>query len=125
VKLVNNLIVGLNRLALAEGLAFAKAIGLDAAKTLDVLKEGNAFSVAMELKGHKMVAGDFTPEAKLSQHAKDVRIILEEAARAGASLPLSELHLRLLEQAEAAGLGELDNSAIVRVIEGRGAGSGE
>ncbi len=124
VKLVNNLIVGLNRLALAEGLAFAKAIGLDAAKTLEVLREGNASSVAMHVKGHKMVTGDFTPQAKLSQHAKDVRIMLEEAARAGASLPLSELHLRLLEQAEAAGWGELDNSAIMRVYERRVA-SGE
>jgi 3-hydroxyisobutyrate dehydrogenase-like beta-hydroxyacid dehydrogenase len=124
VKLVNNLIVGLNRLALAEGLAFAKAIGLDAAKTLEVLQDGNASSVAMHAKGHKMVTGDFTPQAKLSQHAKDVRIMLKEAARAGASLPLSELHLQLLEQAEAAGLGELDNSAIMRVIERRVA-SGE
>ena len=121
VKLVNNLIVGLNRLALAEGLAFAKAIGLDAAKTLEVLKDGNASSVAMEVKGHKMVAGDFTVQAKLSQHAKDVRIMLDEAARAGMSLPMSTLHLRLLEQAEAAGLGEVDNSAIVKLFEQRAA----
>lgn len=125
VKLANNLIVGLNRLALAEGLAFAKAIGLDAAKTLEVLQEGNASSVAMRLKGSKMVAGEFTLQAKLSQHAKDVRLILEEAARAGASLPLSELHLKLLEEAEAAGWGELDNSAIVQVYEKRGARSAE
>lgn len=117
VKLVNNLIVGLNRLALAEGLAFAKAIGLDAAKTLEVLQEGNASSVAMSLKGSKMVSGDFAPQAKLSQHAKDVRIMLDEAQRAGRSLPLSELHLRLLEEAESAGWGELDNSAIVKVFE--------
>jgi 3-hydroxyisobutyrate dehydrogenase-like beta-hydroxyacid dehydrogenase len=67
------------------------------------------------------VTGDFAPQAKLSQHAKDVRIMLDEAARAGISLPLSELHLRLLAEAEAAGWGELDNSVIVRVIEGRGA----
>jgi 3-hydroxyisobutyrate dehydrogenase-like beta-hydroxyacid dehydrogenase len=64
-----------------------------------------------------MVTGDFTPQAKLSQHIKDVRLILEEAARGGASLPLSTLHLELLEQAEAAGLGEMDNSAIIRVIQ--------
>jgi 2-hydroxy-3-oxopropionate reductase len=73
----------------------------------------------MEVKGHKMVAGDFAVQARLSQHAKDVRIMLEEAARAGAELPMSELHLRLLEEAEAAGWGELDNSAIVRVYERR------
>jgi 3-hydroxyisobutyrate dehydrogenase-like beta-hydroxyacid dehydrogenase len=119
VKLVNNLVLGLERVALAEGLVFAEAIGLDRAKTLDVLKQGNAYSVVMDTKGRKMVEGDFSLQAKLSQHAKDVRIILAEAARGGVSLPLSTLHLRLLEEAEAAGLGELDNSAIIRAIEQR------
>ena len=67
-----------------------------------------------------MVSGDFTPpQAKLSQHTKDVRIMLDEAARVGATLPLLELHLQLLEEAEAAGWGELDNSAILRVVERR------
>ena len=122
VKLVNNLILGLERVALAEGLVFAEAIGLDRGKTLDVLKQGNAYSVVMDTKGRKMVEGDFSLQAKLSQHAKDVRIILAEAARHGLSLPLSALHLELLEEAEAAGLGELDNSAIIRVIQQRGAG---
>ena len=118
IKLVNNLVLGLNRVSLAEGLVFAKAIGLDPAKTLDVLKEGNSYSVVMDTKGRKMVEGDFSLQAKLSQHAKDVRIILEEAKRGGVSLPLSELHLRLLAEAEAAGFGEQDNCAIIRAIEG-------
>ena len=116
VKLVNNLVLGLNRVALAEGLVFARAIGLDPAATLDVLKQGNSYSVVMDTKGRKMIEGDFSLQAKLAQHAKDVRIILEEAARGGTSLPLSQLHLQLLEAAEAAGLGELDNSAIIRTI---------
>jgi 3-hydroxyisobutyrate dehydrogenase-like beta-hydroxyacid dehydrogenase len=121
VKLVNNLVLGLNRVALAEGLVFAKAIGLDPAKTLDVLKEGNSYSGVMDTKGRKMIEGDFSLQAKLAQHAKDVRIILEEAARGGASLPLSRLHLELLSEAEAAGLGDVDNSAIIRAIEARAA----
>lgn len=121
VKLVNNLVLGLNRVALAEGLVFAKAIGLDPGATLDVLKEGNAYSIVMDVKGRKMVEGDFALQAKLSQHAKDIRIVLEEAQRGGVSLPLSELHLRLLGEAEAAGYGEADNSAIIRAIEARAA----
>jgi 3-hydroxyisobutyrate dehydrogenase-like beta-hydroxyacid dehydrogenase len=119
VKLVNNLVLGLNRVALAEGLVFARAIGLDPQKTLNVLKEGNSYSGVMDTKGRKMIDGDFSLQAKLSQHAKDVRIILEEAARGGAKLPLSELHLQLLGEAQAAGLGEVDNSAIIRSIEAR------
>jgi 3-hydroxyisobutyrate dehydrogenase-like beta-hydroxyacid dehydrogenase len=119
VKLVNNLVLGLNRVALAEGLVFAQAIGLDPAKTLNVLKEGNSYSGVMDTKGQKMIDSDFSLQAKLSQHAKDVRIILEEAERGGVSLPLSELHLQLLGEAEAAGYGEVDNSAIIRAIAGR------
>jgi len=123
VKLVNNLVLGLNRVALAEGLVFARAIGLDPARTLDVLKQGNSYSVVMDVKGRKMVEGDFSLQAKLSQHAKDIKIILEQAEQSGTKLPLSELHLRLLREAEAAGLGEVDNSAIIRAIERRGATS--
>ncbi len=116
-KLVNNLVLGLNRVALAEGLVFAQAIGMDPAKSLAVLKEGNAYSVVMDVKGEKMLSGDFTAQGKLTQHLKDVRLILEEAKRAGIELPLSQVHRRLLIAAEEAGFGEQDNSAIIRAIE--------
>jgi 3-hydroxyisobutyrate dehydrogenase-like beta-hydroxyacid dehydrogenase len=116
-KLVNNLVLGLNRAALAEGLVFANAIGMDAAKALQVLREGNAYSVVMDVKGEKMLTGDFTPQGKLAQHHKDIRLILEAAVRAGIHLPLSQLHQQLLMAAEAAGFGDQDNSAIIRAIE--------
>jgi 3-hydroxyisobutyrate dehydrogenase-like beta-hydroxyacid dehydrogenase len=116
-KLVTNLVLGLNRAVLAEGLVFAGATGLRREDALEVLLNSPAYSRTMDAKGPKMVQGEFTPQARLSQHIKDVRLILEEAARGGASLPMSTVHLDLLEKAEAAGLGELDNSAIIRVIE--------
>jgi 3-hydroxyisobutyrate dehydrogenase-like beta-hydroxyacid dehydrogenase len=115
-KLVNNLILGLNRAALAEGLVFAQAVGLDPAEALEVLQAGNAYSVAMDVKGRKMLERDFTTQGKLAQHHKDVRIILEEGRRQGLALPLSTLHSQLLSQAEAAGFGEQDNSAIIETI---------
>ena len=115
-KLVNNLILGLNRAALAEGLALADRLGLDGERTLDVLKRCNAYSGVMETKGPKMVAADFSPQATLRQHAKDVRIILDEATRRGLRLPMSSRHLELLELGELQGWGDLDNSAVLRVI---------
>ncbi|MBA3482863.1 MAG: NAD(P)-dependent oxidoreductase, partial [Pirellulales bacterium] len=117
-KLVTNLVLGLNRAALAEGLVFAKAVGLSMESALEVLLNSPAYSKTMDAKGPKMVAGDFAPQAKLSQHIKDVELILSEAERGNKALPLSQLHLALLEQAEANGLGDLDNSAIINVIEG-------
>lgn len=115
-KLVVNLVLGLNRAVLAEGLAFAEACGIDLATALEVLKAGPAFSRVMESKGAKMLAADFTPEARLAQHHKDVRLILKAAAHAGARVPLSQLHDQLLAELIAAGCGELDNCAIVRAF---------
>ncbi len=114
-KLVTNLVLGLNRAALAEGLAFASRLELDATQTLAVFRASAAYSRIMDSKGEKMIEGDFTPVARLSQHLKDVKLILEAGSISGARLPLSETHLELLKEAEAAGLGQLDNSAIFRV----------
>ena len=80
------------------------------------LKAGAAYSKAMDVKGRKMVDGDFRPQAKLSQHLKDVRLILQSAAKASLALPLSEVHCHLLERAESLGLGELDNSAVIEAL---------
>ncbi len=116
-KLVSNLVLGLNRAVLAEGLAFAGKLGLNPQQTLAVLRDSMGYSRVMDTKGDKMIAGDFEPQARLSQHLKDVRLMIEAAALAGQRLPLSETHRDLLELAERLGLGTLDNSAILRAIE--------
>ncbi|MEO8025237.1 MAG: NAD(P)-dependent oxidoreductase [Bryobacteraceae bacterium] len=113
-KLAVNLALGLNRAVLAEALAFGAGQGLDPAKVLEVLKAGPAYSRAMDAKGQKMIAGDFEPEARLSQHLKDVRLILAASLRNGSRAPLSELHRSILEHLEADGWGDKDNSAVIR-----------
>jgi 3-hydroxyisobutyrate dehydrogenase-like beta-hydroxyacid dehydrogenase len=69
----------------------------------------------METKGPKMVARDFSAQARLAQHLKDVRLIREFAARSGAITPLSDAHQELLERAVALGLADADNSAVLGV----------
>jgi len=115
-KLVVNLVLGLNRAVLAEGLTFAQVSELDPEKVLNVLKAGAAYSRVMDSKGAKMVQREFAPEARLSQHRKDVRLILEQGQRHGGHLPLSRLHEQLLAEAENQGLGDLDNSAIIEIF---------
>ena len=115
-KLTTNLVLGLNRAVLAEGLGFAEALGLNSELALAVLHASSSYSRVMDLKGRKMLERDFAPQARLAQHLKDVRLMLEAAAEAGAKLPLSDQHRQLLEQAEAAGWGGLDNSAIIEVF---------
>lgn len=116
-KLVSNLVLGLNRAALAEGLAFSRALGIDLQAALEVLISSMAYSRIMDTKGQKMVEGDFRTQARLSQHLKDIRLILDAAVSAGQELPLTETHRRLLEAAERAGFGDADNSAIFRAFD--------
>ena len=117
-KLVTNLVLGLNRAALAEGISFAHQLGLDLNQALYLLRESMADSRIMDTKGEKMLSGDFSPQARLSQHLKDVRLMLQSAHEANGSLPLTETHRVLLERAVEMGFGDLDNSAIVRAIAG-------
>jgi 3-hydroxyisobutyrate dehydrogenase-like beta-hydroxyacid dehydrogenase len=116
-KLVANLALGLHRAVLAETLAFAQACDVSPTDALEVLKAGAAYSRVMDDKGEKMLHHDFTVEAKLSQHLKDVRLILASAATKGAKVPLSRVHRQLLETVEAAGYGDVDNSAIIMAYE--------
>ena len=60
-----------------------------------------------------MLAGDFSPVARLRQHAKDVALILNQADRVGAALPLTTVHRDILRRAIDAGDGDLDNSAVI------------
>ncbi len=113
-KLVSNLVLGMNRAVLAEGLALGAAMGLNPELTLTVLKESAAYSGVMDTKGRKMIHSDFSPQARLSQHLKDVRLILEQGLKLDQDLPLSKLHAFLLSELDQKGLGELDNSAIIQ-----------
>jgi 3-hydroxyisobutyrate dehydrogenase-like beta-hydroxyacid dehydrogenase len=116
-KLVLNLVLGLNRAALAEGLAFARNLGIDPKLALDILQAGASYSRVMDNKGPKMLAEDFAPEARLEQHLKDVGLILAAADRANVRLPLSLAHRELLEKARAAGYGTSDNSAVIKAYD--------
>ena len=115
-KLASNLVLGLNRLVLAEGLVFAERLGLDLKSFLELLKVSPAYSVAMDVKGEKMLRQDFTPQSRIRQHHKDVSLILQYARQAGQELPLSRVHRDILEKAMAAGEGDLDNAAVIREI---------
>jgi 3-hydroxyisobutyrate dehydrogenase-like beta-hydroxyacid dehydrogenase len=116
-KLILNLVLGLNRLVLAEGLVLGQKAGVDLAVLLDVLKEGSTYSRVMDVKGGKMIQGDFTPQARLAQHLKDVELILDLGSRTDTPLPLSTLHAQLLRSGVSSGFGAEDNSAILKVLQ--------
>jgi len=116
-KLSTNLVLGLNRLALAEGMALAESLGIDRARYLDLLLDSAATSRAAQEKGPMMVADHFEPPvATVAQHAKDVGLMLELGRQSGQNLPLSELHRDLLAQSMARGDTQLDNAAVIRTL---------
>ena len=119
-KLAVNLILGLNRLALAEGLVFAERLGLDPAAFLEVAKGSASYSQVMETKGHKMVRGDFSPEGRVKQTLKDAHMMLDQGAAIGQPLKSLQVHADTLEACVKAGEAELDNSAIIKEVRRRG-----
>ena len=115
-KLVHNLVLGLNRAVLAEGLVFAESLGIDSKRALEVLQQTPAASEVMQTKGQRMVEQEFDPQARLAQHRKDVGLILNQAELMNCQTPLSVVHQQLLDRAIELNLGELDNSAIIEVF---------
>ena len=115
-KLAINLILGINRAALAEGLVFAQRMGLPLTPFLGVAKDSAAYSQIMDVKGAKMIAGDFTPHGKIAQTLKDFSLMLEVAEKLKQQLPLASTYTDIVEGCMRAGEAELDNAAVIREI---------
>jgi 3-hydroxyisobutyrate dehydrogenase-like beta-hydroxyacid dehydrogenase len=118
-KLAINHLLGLNRLVLAEGLVFAQVLGLDAKSFLDVAKQSAAYSQVMDIKGAKMVSGDYTPQGFIHQSLKDFKLMLDQAVKRGQELPLATLNAEVLSACVSRGEGERDNSAVIEEMRRR------
>lgn len=118
-KLAINHMLGLNRLVLAEGLVFAERLGLDSKSFLDVARQSAAYSQVMDIKGAKMVSGNYSAQGFIHQTLKDFRLILDQAAARGQALPLAALNAAVLEACVQQGEGERDNSAVIEEIRRR------
>jgi 3-hydroxyisobutyrate dehydrogenase-like beta-hydroxyacid dehydrogenase len=118
-KLAINHLLGLNRLVLAEGLVFAERLGLDPKSFLDVARQSAAYSQVMDIKGPKMVSGDYTPHGFIHQSLKDFKLIVEQAGKRGQEMPLASLNAEVLQACLARGEGERDNCAVIEEIRRR------
>jgi 3-hydroxyisobutyrate dehydrogenase-like beta-hydroxyacid dehydrogenase len=118
-KLAINHMLGLNRLVLAEGLVFAERLGLDPKSFLDVARQSAAYSQVMDIKGAKMVSGEYSPQGFIHQSLKDFRLILDQAKSCGQEMPLATLNAAVLEACVKRGEGEFDNSAVIEEIRRR------
>jgi 3-hydroxyisobutyrate dehydrogenase-like beta-hydroxyacid dehydrogenase len=118
-KLAINLILGLNRLVLAQGLVFAERLGLDLPAFLEIARVSACYSQVMDVKGMKMIRRDFAPEGRVTQHLKDVQLMLDQATHRGVRLPFVELHNDVLAACVRHGEGDLDNCAVIEELRRR------
>ena len=80
-KLIINLILAGNRLALAEGMVLGEKAGLEANNLLEVLQDGACSSKTMLDKGPKMIKADYSKEGQIKVSLKDTRLMLEQGQR--------------------------------------------
>lgn len=117
-KLVINLILGGNRLALAEGLILGDKMGLGLDNLLQVLMDGACGAKTMVDKGPKMIKADYAKQGQVKTALKDSRLMLEAGQRYGAPLPLTGIYSQLLQAAYEKGYGEKDTVAFIEVLRG-------
>ncbi len=116
-KLVNQIIVVGNTLAMAEGLVFAAKAGLDLEKVLEAVSAGAAGSWMLSNRGPQIIRGDFRPGFTVRLQQKDVRLVLEAAREMSVPLPGTALIHELYHAVEARGLEEEGNHALIKSLE--------
>lgn len=118
-KAANQVIVGLNIGAVAEALALVEAAGVDPAKVRRALLGGFAGSRILEVHGQRMIDGSFEPGARITTQHKDMRQAVELGEALRQPLPAAALGRDLYAGMIADGEGDLDHSALIRLLRRR------
>jgi len=116
-KLCNQIMTGINILAVSEAFVFGQKAGLDLATLHQALTGGAANSWALEILGKKIIDGDFKPAFMVKLQQKDLRLVLDAARSSHTPLPGASLAHQLFASLEAEGRGDDGTQAMVQVIE--------
>ena len=112
-KMVNQICIGGLVQALAEGVHFAQAAGLDVEAVIEVISKGAAQSWQMENRYRTMNEGKFDFGFAVDWMRKDLSICLEEARRNGAQLPVTALVDQFYAEVQKLGGGRWDTSSLL------------
>ena len=116
-KMVNQILVVGNALAMSEALLFAQAGGLDLEKTLEAVSTGAAGSWMLSHRGPQILARDWRPGFTIDLQQKDLRLALEQAEGMGVPLLTTALINQLYKRLQHAGLGSEGNHALIKALE--------
>jgi 3-hydroxyisobutyrate dehydrogenase-like beta-hydroxyacid dehydrogenase len=116
-KLVNNMLVQVNMVAVAEALVLGVKAGLDPKTIYEVVRVSTGTSSAFERGAARMLARDFSPAGTVDISFKDQELETAFAKQLGAPLLLANVSQQVYQMARAAGLGKQDGTAIIQVLE--------
>jgi 2-hydroxy-3-oxopropionate reductase len=116
-KAANQIMVAAQMVAMGELLIFSQKAGVDPRKVIEAIKGGAAQCWTLDVKPPRLFSGNRTPGFKSYMMAKDLNIILDTAREYGIPLPSAAVDAQLFDAMLQNGLGELDNSAVVAMIE--------
>jgi 2-hydroxy-3-oxopropionate reductase len=116
-KAANQIMVAAQMVAMGELLVFARKAGVDARKVVEAIKGGAAQCWTLDVKPARLFAGNRSPGFKARMQLKDLRIIMETAREYSIPLPTTAENAKLYETMIEMGMGELDNSAVLEVLE--------
>ena len=117
VKACNQIQVALNFIGMAEAFVLGTKAGVDPAISLKVLSGGYAQTRVMDVRGPKIVKGEFEPGFKSKFHYKDLNIIMDTAKSLNVPLPATAVAHELFCALLASDRGDLDHSAVINIIE--------
>jgi len=117
VKLVNQILVGMNMLGVAEALMFASRSGVDLGKCLTAISGGAAGSWQLTNNGAKLLRGDLEPGFKVKDYLKDLRLIMEVASDVRLPLLGTSVVQQMFRSLDADGLRQKGTQAVIRAVE--------
>ena len=118
-KLVNNLLAGINLAGAAEVLALAERAGLDAGLALDVIERSSGQSWIGSDRMRRAIAGDLAPRAHTTLLNKDTHLALDMARRLGMATPVGENAAELFARACESGFAALDDASLLELLRRR------
>ena len=116
-KAANQIMVAAQMVAMGELLVFSRKAGVDPKKVVDAIKGGAAQCWTLDVKPPRLFDGNRNPGFKAYMQLKDLKIVMETAKEYGIPVSGAEVNTELFQQMIDLGMGELDNSAVVGVIE--------
>jgi len=116
-KAANQIMVAAQMVALGELLIFARKAGADPLKVVQAIHGGAAQCWTLDVKPPRLFAGNRAPGFKAYMQAKDLGIVLDTARQYGIPLPSVAVHSQLFNAMLEMGMADLDNSAVIGVIE--------